>query len=346
MSSPPLLDVDSVTAPIPGESPAGATVPFTVRAELDEARKEVNPEDFDADDPTRPETAKYADWDAVVRLATQILQESSKDLLVAARLTEALTRLHGFAGLRDGFKLLRTLVESCWERLHPEIEDGDLEVRAGPFLWLDDADRGARFPSTVREIPLFTGAARQYSWRDWRQVQDGRGDVTRDEVDQAILATTREHCQTIAEDVDAAITELSGLTQALSARLGSLAPGFTSLGPAISDCRLLVQQVLAKKGPAPSAGGGDAGADDATSAAGGGSGRLSSREDIYRQLMSAAEALREMEPHSPVPYLVMKAVELGQLPFPQLMQRLIREETVLTEMGRELGFVMQSQSQE
>jgi len=342
MASSPLLDIDSLTAPISGDEPAGSTVPFTVRTELDEARKEINPDDFDADDPIRPETAKYADWEGVVRLTTRILQETSKDLLVAARLTEALTRLHGFAGLRDGLKLLRVLVESCWERLHPEIEDGDLEVRAGPFLWLDDADRGARFPSTVREIPLFIGTARQYSWRDWRQVQDGRGSVTREEIDQAILATTREHCQTIAEDVDSAITELNGLTQALSTRLGSLAPGFTSLGPAISDCRLLVQQVLAKKGPALAAREAPA-ADGATLAAADSSRRPASREEIYRQLLAAAEALRDMEPHSPVPYLIIKAVELGQLPFPQLMQRLIREETVLTEMSRELGFVMKSE---
>ncbi|MBI3469034.1 MAG: type VI secretion system protein TssA [Planctomycetes bacterium] len=345
MSSSPLLDIEALTPPIPGENPAGSTVPFTVRAELDEARKEINPDDFDADDPTRPETAKYADWDGVVRLATQILLETSKDLLVAARLTEALTRLHGFAGLRDGLKLMRVLIDGSWEHLHPEIEDGDLEVRAGPFLWLDDADRGARFPSTVREIAMFTGANRPYSWRDWRQVQDGRGSVSREELDQAILATTRDHCQNVAEDVDAALSELNGLTQALSARLGSLAPGFTSLGPAIGDCRLLVQQVLAKKGPAPSSVGEPEGAEEGA-AAGGGPGRSGSREDIYRQLLTAAEALQEMEPHSPVPYLIMKAVELGRLPFPQLMQRLIREENVLTEMSRELGFVMQSGAEE
>jgi type VI secretion system protein ImpA len=346
MSSPAVLDVEALTGPIPGENPAGSTVPFTVRADLDEARKEINPDDFDADDPTRPETAKYADWNGVVRLATQILQESSKDLLVAARLTEALTRLHGFAGLRDGLKLMRVLVEGNWEHLYPEIEDGDLEVRAGPFLWLDDADRGALFPSTVREIPLFTGTNRPYSWRDWKQVQEGRGNVTREELDQAILATTRDHCQSIADDVDAALTELNGLLQALSSRLGSIAPGFTSLGPAIGDCRLLVQQVLAKKGPAPSAGDQVEGGEEGAAAGGGVAGRGKSREDIYRQLLTAAEALQAMEPHSPVPYLIIKAVELGRLPFPQLMQRLIREENVLSEMSRELGFVMQSESQE
>jgi hypothetical protein len=33
----------------------------------------------------------------------------------------------------------------------------------------------------------------------------------------------------------------------------------------------------------------------------------------------------------------MRAVELGALPFPQLMQALIRDASVLSEMNRELG---------
>jgi hypothetical protein len=33
----------------------------------------------------------------------------------------------------------------------------------------------------------------------------------------------------------------------------------------------------------------------------------------------------------------MKAVELGHLPFPELMRRLIRNGDVLTELNRELG---------
>ncbi len=78
----------------------------------------------------------------------ETLTETSKDLLVAARLTEGLTKEHGFGGLRDGLRLMRRLVTECWDRLNPAIEsEDDLEVRAAPFYWLDEADRGARFPN-------------------------------------------------------------------------------------------------------------------------------------------------------------------------------------------------------
>src|SRR5207237_3955689 len=107
---------------------------------------------------------------------------------IAARLTEALTREKSFAGLRDGLTLIRMMVEQCWDRINPPIEDGDLEVRAGPFNWLDDADLGARFPTTLRKVPLLTVGDKSFSFLDWRQSQDGKGGVTRDEIEKAIQA--------------------------------------------------------------------------------------------------------------------------------------------------------------
>ncbi len=47
--------------------------------------------------------------------------------------------------------------------------------------------------------------------------------------------------------------------------------------------------------------------------------------------------LRELEPHSPIPYLIQRAVELGSLPFPQLINALIRDDSILTELRREFG---------
>jgi type VI secretion system protein ImpA len=126
--------------------------------------------------------------------------------------------------------------------------------------------------------------------------------------------------------------------------MGAEAPGFTSIRPAVVDCFKLAQQILQKKGPAPSAGGADEAAETGTVSDGAGGTmvvvakpRMSTREDIYHELATAAAALERLEPHSPVPFLVRRAVELGALPFPLLMQELIRDANVLSEMNRELG---------
>jgi len=61
------------------------------------------------------------------------------------------------------------------------------------------------------------------------------------------------------------------------------------------------------------------------------------RTDIYARIGEAADLLEKIEPHSPVPFLLRKAVEFGGLPFPELMKALVRDDSVLSEMNRELG---------
>jgi type VI secretion system protein ImpA len=341
MVSPPLLAFETLLAPIPGDNPAGGAVPFEVREKLEEGRKEINPADFDPDDPVRPTEPKKADWTGIVRLAQETLTKTSKDLLVSARLTEALVKLHGLAGLRDGLHLMRMLIDQCWDRLNPPIEDGDLEVRAGPFNWLADAERGARFPHSLRRAALIVDEksgrgekAKRFSWMDWRLSQDGKGSVTRADFDQAVAATPREHFQTLDEDVNQCVEEMTQLLQTLNGKMGSLAPGLIDLRAAVEDCRKLIKQMLAQKGAEEGATGTDGNSDGTGEAGVVGKG---SREQAYRQLAQAAALLRQLEPHSPIPYLVQRAVELGSMPFPQLIRALIREPNILSELNRELG---------
>jgi type VI secretion system protein ImpA len=350
MPSPSVLEFDELLGPIPGDEPAGQSLPFAVREQLEENRREIDPDAFDEDDPTRPTEAKYADWRAIERLARETLADTSKDLLVAARLTEALTKEHGAVGLADGLHLMRRMIGDCWERMYPSIEDGDLEVRAAPFNWLDDAERGARFPTSIRGVPLVG----DFSWQDWKRSQSGEGSAAAKEAfEKAVLATSREQCQATCEDLDRCAEELAGLRTVLDEKLANEAPGLAEVRQAIEDCRNLARQILERKGPAPSEGEEEAGeAGEAGAGEPRGDGRaaperaMHSRADVYRRLAEAANLLEQLEPHSPIPYLIRRAVELGAMPFPQLMKALIREENVLTEMNRELGIKEERQEEE
>jgi type VI secretion system protein ImpA len=342
MSSPSLLDFEALIAPIPGDHPAGSSVPFAVREKLEECRKEVDPNDFAPNDPLRPESFQKANWAGVLRLAQETLTETSKDLLVAARLTEALVKEHGFAGLRDGLHLLRELTARCWDRLNPIIEsEDDLEIRAAPFFWLDEADRGARFPNTLRMLPMVRSADGEFAWHQWKEAQSGKGKVTPAVIEQAVEATPREHCQTMVEDLTESWQELDALTQDLNAKLGQYAPSFSGLRQALGECRALAQQILQRKGPdlsqvgAGAEEGGPSAPSDGTASFVGQ--QVSSRAQVYQQLAEAAALLQRLEPHSPIPYLIKHAVELGAMPFPELMKRLIRDSDVLMMMNRELG---------
>jgi len=320
-------------------------VPFAVTEQLEEMRKEVDPDSFSKDDPTRPE-AKKADWRGTIALTQETLRNSSKDMLIAARLTEALVKVHGFAGLRDGLHLFCLLAEHGWDRLLPPIEEeDDLEVRAARFNWLDDKDRGARFPGTLRLVPLMDPDGQRYGWQHWKDSQAGKSKITPAEIERAIQVTPLEKCQLITEDMEEGWRELESLTRILSQKMATpsrnYAPGFVGIREAIGDCRVLSQQILQKKGggkkpAAPTAG--TAPEPESMQAPGTAAPpRMETRAELYARVAEAAAKLQQIEPHSPIPYLLNRAVELGSMPFPDLMKSLILNADVLKLMNRELG---------
>src|SRR5262249_51208968 len=146
-----------------------------------------------------------------------------------------------------------------------------------------------------------------------------------------------EHLRTTAEAIAASLEHLNALTENLNARMGPAAPGLAGIRQALEGCRVLTGQLLQRKGgdaaPAASA---DAGL-RAAPAAGAPVRPASTRAEAYRQLEQAAAVLQELEPHSPIPYFIRRAVALGKLPYPLLMRELIRDANLLAELNREMG---------
>jgi type VI secretion system protein ImpA len=338
MASSPLLDIDALVAPVPGDAPAGAPLPYDVRLKLEELRKEINPADYDEEDARRPPSYRPPDWAGIVKLAKETLSSKSKDLLVAARLVEALVIQERFVGLRDGIKLLHRLAGEAWDRVHPMIEQGEtLEPREGPFKWLNQIGYGSQFPRTLRVTPLFIVGGKGFGFEDW-QSKDRKAAF-----DTAASAVKLETAQDLVDDLKAAKEELHALCDVLNDKMGEFAPDLVSsennenIGAAINDCLKVANQVLGKKTGTASTG------DDGSSATGGAGGggtvalNLSSRADAYRMLNEAADLLQRLEPHSPIPYLVKRAVYLGELKFPELMKALLRENAALDELYRLVG---------
>src|SRR5438128_8367897 len=158
MASSEVLDFTVLLAAIPGDNPMGESLRY---AGVYDAIQEARRADDDLPMGDWQREVKSADWRAVINLATDVISGKSKDLQLGAWLVEALTKRHGFAGLRDGLKLLGEMHEQFWEGLYPEIEDGDLEFRGGPLNWLNE-----KLPGCIREIALTEGHP-QYAWNHW-----------------------------------------------------------------------------------------------------------------------------------------------------------------------------------
>jgi type VI secretion system protein ImpA len=199
-------------------------------------------------------------------------------------------------------------------------------------------------------VPIVKGEEGWYSLRDWRLAQDNKGKVKLADINKAIGAATREHFNALVEDITHARDELASLVAVLNEKLGSVAPGMTDVRKVLEEALPLVSGALQQKGgpikaaldqPAEQGGeGAESTANGAATAPGMGAAKpIATREDIYQRLTELADLLEKIEPHSPVPYLIRRGVELGSLPFPMLMRALIREDygAAIVEMNRELG---------
>ena len=102
----------------------------------------------------------------------------------------------------------------------------------------------------------------------------------------------------------------------------------SQIGKALTDCQTLVQEIQSRKRPAavPQAeapvetvGAAPAAAARPVEVRG------NSREEIYARLAEAADQLMKMEPHSPVAYMIQRAVKLGHLSLPELIKVLVRD---------------------
>jgi len=72
--------------------------------------------------------------------------------------------------------------------------------------------------------------------------------------------------------------------------------------------------------------------------AGGVAGAIQSRRDALKRLGDIADFFQKTEPHSPVSYLVQRAVKWGNMPLENWLQDVIKDESILAQLRQTLGF--------
>ena len=354
-------DLEQLLAPVPGAAPCGPSMRYDPAfLALRQSREED-----DASLPMREweRPLKKADWRAVANDCMAMLGKS-KDLQLAAWLCDAWVRQHQVEGFNAGADLLFALVERYWDGLHPEIEDGDAESRAAPFVWLNES-----LPLTLRlQVPLMFLPDRKpasLNLAEWDQIivaNAGRAGAqvpafTREQLVALVDSRNLHWLADMREQLDKALEKWDNLSRALDTRMALDAP---SLGKVAESLRKLQRACVslldgrdprAPAAPVPAAGlpaasehneeppmsaapaPSSAAAPDAPLP----TGPIASRQEAYRMLEAAAAYLQRTEPHSPTPYLVKRAVTWGQMSLADLMQEILREEGDLTRYFSLLG---------
>lgn len=356
-----MLLPDNLLNPISGANPSGEYLRYAATSKrdpthfydkLDELRRE---EEAVSD---WQEAGKKADYDQVIKLATDALANRTKDVWIASRLTEALLKKHGFEGFKEGLELLRGLVETFWDTLYPELEDGDSELRATPLEWI-----ATRFGNELRRVPLTRPkpplTKSGFNWFDWEPTTGipteeaasaSEGDrakrdaaiaekkVTPEEFGEAFAATPKADYKAWAASLDGIEEAMDALDGVCQEKFGSFAPSFADLRRTIdNDLKRAVRVLLKAKlevdpdvveeadeapaaeeeptSPETAEQPGDEGAAEPRTAARKATVTIepADRDDAIHRLEVIARYLRQQEPYSPVPYLILRGLRWGEL---------------------------------
>ncbi|MCR4415542.1 MAG: type VI secretion system protein TssA [Thermoguttaceae bacterium] len=354
MATAPVLDFDKLLAPIPGDSPTGFDVReavshdslYTLFRDTAAASRRAESEAGEiVDDLGQKKKPSPPEWGKVLDLGLRILTQQSKDMEVAILLTEPLVRKYGFAGLRDGFRLVRELVERYWDTLFPSLSSPEgLLDRVDPLGRLNETTSRGNLVTPILRIPITAGkTCGPYSLWDYRQavatdaIEDPEKRAQRleegvpslDQFTKAVGETPPEFFGGLLEDIEQCLDELGKLGEALEERCGPAdAPPVGEIREALANCREKVQEYAGS----PSAEGQPAGEGLGAAAAGEGAGPgiglgpIRTREQAFQAILRIADFFRRTEPHSPVAYQLERAVRWGRMPLPELLQELIAED--------------------
>ena len=345
-----MIDFDALARPVNESEPAGPDLEYADVAEL---------ERFSAGtpgviDPTTQELvgAEEPNWRKVAEQATALLGRT-KDLRVAAWLTRAELSTRGLPGLSDGLKLIALLVENFWETLYPPLDrdEGDDPIERLNVLANLSPDPGSFATETLQLLRTLRATVvcesrevGRFTVRDLEYVL-GRMSPPAGQTAPAagLLAAAWKTGDPVAnqekrDGIEIGLAAIQALTKLFSDHSGQR-PSLDLLQQTLRRVGEFYKEqdanAAAEAGDAE--GEGDGQSDEVGGASGSGgktprSGGLASRADAVRILQQVATFLRRVEPSSPAPMFVDRAIKLLQMDFNAIVKELMPDSKDRIEM--------------
>ena len=323
--------LNTLLTPIAGDNAAGRDLRYDPR--YDQV-KEARREDIALPAGGLATERKVGDWALAAKLARQLLESESKDLQLAAWLTESQLKREGLPGLTNGLAALQGILEQYWDSCYPAWDEEDPELRAGPLEWV-----GTKLDIPVRQSAIAPGGISLLDFQVSRGVpseSEAEGSTEKGErrneaiadgkpmpevVDRAMDAAPKAFFKTLVAEANGALAAITSLGAVADEKFGRDAPSFIKLHTAVEEVRAVASMVLARKlvddpDPieeiAPDAVGGSSGA-AAFVDAGPMTPEPVSAADAANRVAMAAKYLRAQDSTNPAPYLMLRGLRWGEL---------------------------------
>jgi type VI secretion system protein ImpA len=295
---------ENILAPIPGDNPGGVNLRYDP---ISEKIKEARREDDELPAGEWEKERKVADHKTVIKLAVEAITTKSKDLQIAAWLTESLLKTQGYTGFNDGLTLVYGMVTTFWEHCYPQVppeemppaegeedenernmredewreeRESALELRAAPLSWL-----GVALDIPLRMAPITKSGLSFLKYKESRTVgyeadasgndekserRNGliaEGKLPAEDWDSAEKATANELLRDERAALRASLETVKSLNEFSQEKFGEMAPSFSTLRQTLEELSHFVNGLLKLRGDVEGA---EAGADGAVAGQEGG----------------------------------------------------------------------------
>jgi len=335
------INLDELLSPVAADTPCGEDIEYDpVFAELEKLAQGTPERQYGGTIiPAEP-----PNWRSVRELALT-LAARTRDLRVAVYLARSLLNVDGLAGFAEGLALVEGLLDRYWdEGVYPQLDpddDNDPTARINVIVALCDPETTLR---NLRETPLVVSRALgRFSLRDFQIAagvltpakEDRSSAPTQAGIDAAAQDAALEDLQAIAKAVTDAKTMAEQIEATLTERIGATqAPSLDGLTSVLKEMRQVLAEPLRRRGVEAGFSDGRANQDGTVNGGGpdraagghpldGGQrlvvGDVASREDAIRLLDKICDYFKRYEPSSPVPFLLQRAKILISKDFMEIL---------------------------
>jgi type VI secretion system protein ImpA len=330
--------IEELLNPISVEKPSGDYLLYeNIYDTIKEARRQE--EDLPQGDWQRD--IKKADWKVVQQLCFQTLAKQSKDLQLAVWWMESKIHLEGFQGVTLGLTLINQLCERFWDSIFPLPDEGDIENRISPLIWMDE-----KIPTCLGMLAITAPQdieQPRYNFFDYQKVNQPQSNqsagLSISQLQQSATLTPTTFYQNLNDQLNTSLQLLKQLNAFLDDKYQRHAPSLIKFREFLGNIQAFVLRILKERAtdtPALPYENNQQKQMDNTNY-NNNTGEIRSRDEAYQRLAQAADYLLRTEPHSPTPYLVKRAVSWGSLPLQELLLELVNDRSDLRALYTLLG---------
>ena len=315
---------------------------------------------------------KVADWDFVKNQCADLLSHTSKDMKLSLWYVDALSHTDHLAGISQGLSLLQALNDEYWLTMYPPLdgEEDSMDIRAGLLSWFVKA-----LTDDIKQLSLADSKAGNYNYNYYLTARDhdkqrqqnpdneSSNQLTLSDYNHAIKTSSETWQQALMSNLKKITEQWQALTDQLNDLMGMDAPVFAPvtdllvaltqhLRPLIPEYSDTTSSVSAQESVADTmdsitdnestisdSSGQSVSAKNISSTSFNPSNRdhQSNRQQALKLLGQIQDYFATNEPHSPVTFLLGRAIDWADMPLDQWLTHIIKNEDQLATLSDMIG---------